>query len=271
MENGYYYPDTQIFGGQDIGENATIICAPVMETGFGSYNIDKDEIEIISFSDLEEDVPYDMHLFSQDAGETVQIGVMPCAFMRKLGEHLAVMKSVSKTLDTEGNEVIQYTFIQSGETMTLTVDYDAVVYNAMSIGDVFRYAVNSDGEIERLELIYDASQAAFNNTLPLENLDINNAAIVYGKIVKIEDDKMTIESGTTGYAVPTMRLNSTEGNTYASIDEVILTISMPSHGVKVLAGPDYLRTSYSAKEYYVVAFVSEDMRYEDCVMIVKAN
>ena len=60
--------------------------------------------------------------------------------------------------------------------------------------------------------------------------------------------------------------NKTE-NTYALIDETMLTDYNKSAAVKVLAGPSSLIESYGSLEYYVITVIDEAERYEDCVQV----
>jgi len=283
--NGRYSEDTQVFAYEDIDNNTKLFVAPLKGTTNASdWVVDPDDLKIASFSSMDEDKDYTGKAFMFDNDDylgAVVINKNISAPMKKT--HLAVVKAISTGLAADRiTTVTKYTFVQSGKTITLAVDDEkyaevkAAAGNAdMAIGDVFRYTVDADGEIDAIEFIYDASTVTFDEgNYPYEELRDNDVALVYGKITEIKSNKMTIaatfddddNAGTPEVALPKLTLNDTEGNTYASVQENNLTASS---AVKVLTSAAGLKESYGTQDYYVVAIVGENNRFEDCVMIIK--
>jgi len=257
---GAYKEDTEVFASNDIGAESVLFVVPTIQKADSLYYIDDEEIEIVSYDSLDEDDTYEYYMFNYADDDYIGATILTAPISSPIKHtHLAVVKSVSTGLDAEMNTVAKYTFVEAGEVKTLAVDTDATIA-AMTTGDIFRYTVDADGEIDATQVIYDISADDFNNQgLTYAALDTNDIAIVAGKVSEIANGKMTVD-GTA-----TLRLNETEGNTYASI--VLADIASPS-AVKALVGYDSLLESYTNNNYYVVAIVGESGRYEDCVQIV---
>lgn len=265
-ENGSvkYFDDTQVFGSYDLDSNSKLFVAPVSKIAEGKYNVDEEDLELAAFSSLDEDENYEAFLFNFDRDEylgAALVGVEIDGSLKK--SHLAVVQTKSTGLDADGSDVTKYTFIQSGETITMAVDYDkSSEVEPMDTGDVFRYSANADGEISKTAFIYDASERDFDaGEYAYENYNDNDIAVVFGKVTEIKSNKMTLEDGLK------LTLNETEGNTYAFVDESRLTSTNKSAAVKALSGSANIKESYGSYEYYVVALVGETQRFEDCVQI----
>ncbi len=278
ISSGRYYDDTQVFANFDLDDNSKIFIAPV--TGSSTtWNVDKEDLEMASFSAMDEEARYSGTAFNFDNDDYLGALILNAPITSSMKKaHLATVKLSSTALDAEQNTVAKYTFVQGGEIVELTVDSDASV-TTLSIGDVFRYTVNEENEIDDIQLVYDASTTAFNDQgLEYQLLSTNDIALVYGKITEVKNGKMVInatynddnDDGTTPeVAMPKLTLNETEGNTYASIDETTLGGSNPQNAVKALTSVASLKESYGSQDYYVVAIVGETNRFEDCVMIIK--
>ncbi len=279
--NAKYYDDTKIFGGEDIDDNSKLFVAPVTllstVNGVDKWGVDEDDVELASFSSLDEDEQYNgITLFKFDDDDYLGAAVSDREVVSAMKKsHLAVVKSVSTGLDAEGFNVAKYTFVQSGEVITKAVDNDADTgaVHTLSVGDVFRYAVNGEDEIKKTQLIVDASVAAtaaangnvagFNNQgLTEAALQTNDIAIVYGKVTEIKGGKMIIAGTNTKYS-----MNETEGNTYAFVDGAkINSTRYSASAVSVLSGPGYIKEDYNdTYEYFAVAIIGETGRYEDIV------
>ncbi len=269
------------FAGNEVADSSVLFVAPVtLNAATSKYTIDEDNLEIATFESMDEDKAggYYAKVFNFDNDDYLGAAVVTEEITSAIkGTHLAVVQSKSSTLDAEDVTVDKYTFVQGGEVLSLAVDAD---YSAptMAAGDIFRYTVNAEGNIDSIQLIYDASAETFSTTYTFGSLASNDMAIVYGGIKEIKSGKMTLSatniagSAITGADVPTtaLRIADGEGFTYASIDEARVqgTVNTAS-GVKALAGAANLKASYGTKDFYVVAIVNENNRFEDCVMIIK--
>ncbi len=264
-----YYDDTKVFASWDLDDNSKLFVTPVTEIATGLYNVDEEDIELASFSSLDEDKVggYDVYTFSFDKDDYLGAALSAEKITAALKKsHLAVVKTKSTGIDADGSDVDKYTFVQSGETLTKAVDYDEMSnIDAMSIGDVFRYAVDADDEINESEVLYVAATRTFNaGEWTYANYELNDIAVVYGEVTEIKGGKMTLDDGAV---LPKMTMNETEGNTYALVDEAKMAGNNPSSAVKALNSAANIKESYSSYTYYVVALIGESNRFEDIVQI----
>lgn len=305
VDGAKYYDDTAVFAGNDLDDKSVLFVAPIVDfvkltcttdhahtAGAGNgcyktaYKVDEDKLEVSSFDLMDEDKVggYDAYVFNFENDEFLGAAIVGEEITSSMKfAHLAVVQAKSTGLDAEGDTIDKYTLVQGGEVLSLDVDSDYAYAGdlqagtAMAAGDVIRYTVDADGEIDSIEHIYDASAETFATAYAYSALDTNDIAIVYGNISEIKAGKMTLSATGVGGAiagadVPGTKLafNTTEGNTYASIDEARVQGTVaPNTGVKALAGAGNLRASYGTTEFYVVAIVGENNRFEDCVMIIK--
>jgi len=269
-ETAKYSEKTNMFAKWDLDDNSKLFVAPVTEIAEGAWNVDEEDIELASFAGLDEEKVggYDVFTFNFDKADYLGAalsGVKISSTMKK--SHLAVVKTKSTGIDADGSDVDKYTFVQSGEILTKSVDYDAMTeVDSMSIGDVFRYVVDADDEIEETEVYYKAASRKFDaGEWELKDYDANDIAIVYGNVAKIKGNKLYL--GETEETAEVYSMNETEGNTYALVDEVKMAGNNPSSAVKALSGASYIKDSYGSYTYYVVALYGEDSALEDIVQI----
>lgn len=266
-----YNDDLQVFGGKDLDADSKLFIAPVtgvLVSGVTNFSVDEDDLAMGTFASIDEDDSYNTYLFDFAGDDYLGAAIVGKEIDSSLkASHMAIVKSTSTGLDADGSSVVKYTFVQSGEIITKTVDYDATVA-AMTIGDVFRYTVNAEDEINKTEIIVDvdaAGVATFNDLYAYASLDTNDMAIVYGTVTKVEDNKLTVGSLTA-------KMNDTEGNTYAQFDKAkfVTNVKNPGSAVTVLDGYDYINESYTGHTYSVVAFVNEAGRFEDIIQFYVA-
>lgn len=269
-----YNEDTQVFGSWDLNDDSKLFVAPVTKIGTDAYNVDEDDLEIASFSSLDEDKTggYSAFLYSFDRDDYLGAALVSEEIDGTLKKsHLAVVKTRSTGLDADDSDIDKYTFVQSGETVTMGVDYDEMsAVKAMDTGDVFRYTKNGDGEIKKTNFIYDASTRSFDaGDFTYAKYDENDIAIVYGEVTDIRSNKMTVDAVDVDVEGGLkLTLNETDGNTYALVDESRLTSTNKSAAVKALGSSANIKSSYGSNEYFVVALIGETTRYEDCVQIL---
>lgn len=295
-----YYDDTDVFASQDIDNNSKLFIAPVTLIG-ATYNVAKDDLAMASYASLDEEASYDAFIYMTSKSDFLGAAIIPEEVTSVIKTaHLAVVKLNTTVLDAAGNDVTKYTFYLGGELLELLVDPEAdtnkvsTAETQMTPGDVFRYTVNADGEIDNIQLVYDASAGAmytaFENSLNLAysptTLNTHKTALVYGNISEIKSGKMVVTTtwdddadgvvdaaiaGATA-GVPKLTINNTDGNTYVSVDESLLSNpDLAPNGVKALTSSSSLKASVAGtnKAYFVIATVGENNRFEDCVMIIK--
>ncbi|MBQ3181176.1 MAG: hypothetical protein IJB50_00220, partial [Clostridia bacterium] len=274
-----YRDDINTFGTKKIDDNSVLFVAPVTQVDTGKYNVDEDDLKIASFDGLDEDKEGDYkaatYVFDAEA-KTLAAAIVGEAISSSFaGSHLAVVQARGSVYDAEYDSLVKYTFVQGGEIVQLTVSPDpAGSISTLNPGDVIRYAVDAEGNIDNMQVIYTASTATFNDhdltTTLVGNDSTHDIALVYGEINLIEDGVMTIDKDlTAGTDFIDRLLGEGEGNTYASIDEDGDRTAITSKDVELLRSSASLRNSINSKKYRVIAVLTEDDAFEDCVMIIE--
>ncbi len=279
VSNKTYRDDINTFGAKKIDEKSVLFIAPVTEIEYERWNVDEDDLKIGNFDKLDPDKAggYKAATFVFDTeARTLAAAIVAEPISSSFGgTHLAVVKSRGMVYDAEYDSLVKYTLIQGGETISLTVSPEAEgTIATLNAGDVFRYTVDDNGNIDNMQVIYVASaQAFYNNDLTLSRVGIDSAhdiALVYGYIDLIEDGVMTVDEGADDnlYLFEYL-LGEGEGNTYASIDEDGNAAAISSNDITLLRSSASLRYSVSTRRYRVIAALTEDEKFEDCVMIIE--
>lgn len=274
-----YRDDVNTFGTKRIDDNSVLFVAPVTEVDTGKFNVDEDDLKIGNFEALDEDkaggYTAATYVFNAEAKKLAAAVIAEAISSNFAGSHLAVVQARGSVYDAEYDSLVKYTLIQGGETIALNVAPEAKGYIAtLNAGDVIRYAVDADGNIDAMQVIYTAATQTFDdNGLTVAAVGDDSAhdiALVYGYIDLIEDGVMTVDQGADDNANLIDRLlGEGEGNTYASVNEDGDATAITSKDVTVLRSSASLRNSVSTKKYRVIAVLTEDDAFEDCVMIIE--
>lgn len=268
--NAEFHFEEYSFGGRPLDMYSKLFITPISEVEEDAFNAYEEDIQLGSFSNLNEDRLYNSYLYTLEEDSALGAAVIsdPEGIEPEpvdMSEHLAVVKTRATGVDADGKDVDKYTYIQSGETITKTVDYNAQdTVQTMNTGDVFRYALNEEDEITGTQLIYVSETETFDpGNYSYENYDSNQCAILYGEVTEARSDRMRIDDSLL------FLFNKTGGNTYAFVDESERTDALSPDAVKLLEGPDDLKESYGINKFYVIAVIEEAERYEDCVQILR--
>jgi hypothetical protein len=289
-----YRDDINTFGSKKIDDNSVLFVAPASKVVTAcaeshsheascaladAYNVDEDDLSIGNFDAMDEDKTGGYNaatfVFNTEARTLAAAIVAENISSSFAGSHLAVVKARGQLYDAEYDYLVKYTLIKGGETIEITVAPEAkgniVTLNA---GDVIRYAEDADGNIDSMQVIYTASTKTFNNNgLAVANVGDDSAhdiALVYGYIDLIEDGVMTIDQDlTAGTNIIDRLLGEGADNTYASINEDGNAAAIDGNDVTMLRSSASLRASVSTKKYRVIAVLTEDDAFEDCVMIIE--
>ena len=181
---------------------------------------------------------------------------------------LAVVKAIGTMLDDDDNMVLSYTCVQSGEIKAVCKDCDIDAANdaALSVGDVFQYALNDDGEICDIEIVYDFRSRALTNYALNSSVNNDDVAYIFGVIAEYTGDAIKLASGVDYNLNPTayskFKVANTEKSTYATIEEA------------AAYNPVYKITSNSIRETVrfdsvnaAVVKINKNERVEDIVVI----
>lgn len=286
--SGKYNDDINTFAGRDLDDNSKLFLAPVSKVGEGTgvdagkliFGVDEEDIELLAFSSMDPDAASntaaDVFTFKNDdyLGAALIKAPLDLGIVKT---HLAVVRGEGTSSDADGMTVKSYSLFQSGEVVSLKADYD--VFGSSSIadentvavgnGDVIQYTTNVDGEINEVNIVYDAdaiSGKLDEGSYTMGSLDTNKVAFVAGIVTEVKNGAMSIDT-TVGDGTGTIqraRLNETEGNTYALVNKDAIT---RPNDVEKLAGADMIRESYSNVYYLAIAIVNEDGRFEDVVQV----
>ena len=290
--SGKYNDDINTFAGKDLDDNSKLFLAPVSKVGEGTgvdagkliFGVDEEDIEVLAFSSMDPDAASntaaDVFTFKNDdyLGAALIKAPLDLGIVKT---HLAVVRGEGTSSDADGLTVKSYSLFQSGEIVNLKADYDvfgsATIFDentvAVGNGDVIQYTTNVDGEINEVNIVYDADAIADKldeGSYTMGNLDTNKVAFVAGIVTEVKNGAMSIDT-TVGDGTGTIqraRLNETEGNTYALVNKEAIT---RPNDVEKLAGADMIRESYSNVYYLAIAIVNEDGRFEDVVQIKLDN
>lgn len=264
-----YKPALNKFANTKLDDSSKLFVTVADELDTDAWNIDEDELAIAAFASLSKDDTYSANTYMLDGIETLGAALIYEDIEAKYdGVHFAVVVNKSTVLDSEQDTIDKYTFIQSGETLALTVDkYEDLA--ELAIGDVFRYTVNAAGDIDSIEVVYDFSEETvigdYSYTPGSEDY-----AIEAGKIFDIEDGAAiidvngdTTEEGANSSDDLELVIGSADGRTVVTIDYA--DGSLKASDIEVVRN---LKASTSRKTYTAIISINEAEEIEDCVMII---
>lgn len=232
--NAVYDATEGTFGGKDIS-SAKLFMAPVVETNNSFWNVDSYKVKTADFSSLDENDSYNSYLYYSNGSDkpsaVVIYDLLPETFE---GSPLAVVTAVGTKVDADDNTVTSYTIVQSGENKVLAKDYDIedVDDAVLSVGDVFQYAVNDDGEICMIEIVYDASERSLSNYVKYGCTVSDDAVGFAFGVISEFSDSIVLSSAVDENLDPVMYteldISKTEKSTYALYDEEVIRYAVKS-------------------------------------------
>ena len=267
-ETAHYDAEFEEFGGYAVGEDANLFVAPVVELYSGYWNVDTDKLALWDFTLLDEDDIYNSYLYTVGGSDELSAVLMtdrPSSNIEKLP--LAVVQDVGTALDADKNAVTCYKVVQGGETKIVKADYDEFpsgIYG-LGVGDIFQYALNSEGEIAEAVVIYDKSARDLTTYAASKMVAYDNYAFVFGVITEYSDS-ITLTNEVDATLAPTMSIRlkvaETEGATYAWIEE-----ALARNNVKKITIDAIRETVRANAVYAAVAKVNKDERIEDIIVV----
>ncbi len=205
MQKDVYDAEENTFAGID-ARNSMLIFAPLVQRNSG-WNIDISELRVAEFSDLKDKstgTRYDGISFVKSNScqeelcallltkEMIDVNENPESSHI---ENMSVVKSIGSRLDEDANVVRFVTFIQNGEQKSLSETYSekAVEISGLEIGDIFVYKTDDNGDIIKVDIIYDSSSRQLSDYAQSKSIDNDNVAFVFGVAVRC-DDRIAIAS-----------------------------------------------------------------------------
>lgn len=258
-----YRDDINTFGTKKIDSASILFVAPVSEVDPGKYNVDKKDLKIADFASMNPDDTYNASTFVFAGEKSLAAALVSHNIDSSFANtHLAVIKSKGSIYDAEYDSLVKYTLVQSGKTISVNVSGDPTgsVDTNLAAGDVILYTTDINGNIDNMIVVY--KNGVFNaDKYILDNIKVNDFAIVKGEILSLEDDVMSID-GIGDYL-----LEEKSNNTYVSIDTTDDVIN--TNDIDVLRSAASLRASTPINKYTVISIFTENEVFTDCVMIIE--
>ena len=147
-----YRENTEKFGSKTFTSKSVLFNAPLSGTEAGSdWNVDEDDIEVLPFSALDEDITYsNSFLFDLNSKKEIGLAVITEGVTASKSSALAVATGISTVAD----DMKKVTFFQNGETKSYVISDNCDDLDGLEAGDVFQYTLTGD-EITKGTLVYD--------------------------------------------------------------------------------------------------------------------
>lgn len=204
---GAYSDKTGYLDGIELTEKTVFFNIPInnaiheVQTGFGScYELDHDMIQLCDQNSLVSGNVYSGYLYNIDVNNAAGAVMLTCELGFSGNKNaLAVIADMRIGFNKEGNLAMLLRIWQGGEYKSLAVSdtYIGFDFYDASVGDVFQYTTDMNGEIKNAEIIYDYA----NQTLVTTG-DSNNISYAVGLVTRNTNKVISIayDSGTYDYA-----------------------------------------------------------------------
>ena len=170
---------------------------------FSEYTESK--INAITYNDMEDRTSHTIEAYTLSAEaprlKAVIIYDNDISSVIPRGENLATVVSATSVLDENGMDVYQAIVMVEGVEKKLTLAETITEYketmvdgvavgststisrSALKAGDTFRYGTNSDGEIDKLEMVYTIADGWKYTWYDGQSVNEPNAQLAYGKVI----------------------------------------------------------------------------------------
>lgn len=246
-----YSASTNRFANYKITGNSKLFYIPISEETNGDIYVNEDQIELRSFSSLDEDEPYaGSFVVNVDGDRNFGAAVLTdIPGFGGRGDGLAVVQSRSKGLDADGNEADRLTLIQAGKEVNLAVSSDAkfvsggkndldktvtfgkdsqgndIKYTEASNlgkGDIVLYTLNGKNEISQVYVIYNADKRMITDQLAAVGVDgkmSDKVSIAFGIATATGNDITLSNKRLEGTKQLIAGFDQRDGSTIALYDE----------------------------------------------------
>ena len=155
--NAVYKENSEKFGGKTFTNKSVLFNAPVAELKdsdgnlTGKWNVDEDDVEVLPFSSLDEDVTYNnSFLYDLNSKNEIGLAVITEGVTASKTSSLAVVTAISTVRD----DMKAVKFFQNGEAKSYTISDNCDDLDGLDVGDVFQYTLTGE-EITKGTLVYD--------------------------------------------------------------------------------------------------------------------
>ncbi len=186
--SAYHYMGNRTFAMKISYTASDTVIFSVPETG---GEITSNQIKAISYTSLEERTSYTVEAYHTDINNNLACAIVVYKDISDSipsdTRNLAVLDKVARTIDDNGNEVCSARVFIDGvdKNLVFADDVKSVIPKEdYKTGDVFRFALNADGEIANTELLYRAGSGWYVGSNPYPETSIGgNPCIVYGRVI----------------------------------------------------------------------------------------
>lgn len=254
-DNATYRANSEKFMGKTFTAKSVLFNAPVDEittTSGKVYNVDEDDIEVLSFSALDEDITYNnSFVFDLNSKKEIGLAVVTEGVEASKTSAMAVVTGISTVL----NDQKAIKFFQNGEFKTYAVSDNCDDLDDLEVGDIFQYTLSGD-EISKATIVYDYNavkedgNAAVGKIVTKDSGDITYAM---GVVKEVEGKYVTTDKGDFDFA------NSSLVGTVALYN----TERAAKNAVTKLSGLSSMKDS--SKNTYVVVVRMDDKEVVDAI------
>lgn len=255
MDSASYRANSEKFMGKTFTAKSVLFNAPVDEittTSGKVYNVDEDDIEVLSFSALDEDITYNnSFVFDLNSKKEIGLAVVTEGVEASKTSAMAVVTGISTVL----NDQKAIKFFQNGEFKTYAVSDNCDDLDDLEVGDIFQYTLSGD-EISKATIVYNYNavkedgNAAVGEIVTKGSGDITYAM---GVVEEVEGKYVTTDKGDFDFA------NSSLVGTVALYN----TERAAKNAVTKLSGLSSMKDS--SKNTYVVVVRMDDKEVVDAI------
>ena len=259
---------SKTFTSKSVLFNAPVEASTVDVSGVSKtvYNVDEDDIEVLPFSSLDEDITYNnSFVFDLNSKKEIGLAVITEGVTASKSSALAVVTGISTVRD----DMKMVKFFQSGEAKSYVISDNCNDLDDLDVGDVFQYTLTGE-EITKGTLVYDydkvvngsdpdgdpATKDAISDSASLGDIVATGSGKIEYKMAvveSVENKYVTTDKGDFDYA------NSNDVGTVALYN----TDRAAKSAVTKLSGLSSMKDS--SKNVYVVVVRMDDKEVVDAI------
>ncbi len=277
-----YRPAVERFGSYNIASNSVLFVTPINS----SFEVNEDDIELMSFASLDEDKDggYNSIVYDIDSSRNFGAALIIEDVGITNGSALAVVQAVSSGLNADGEEATRVKFLQGKEVKTLSIDEDTDAGSAFAsdvkVGDIFQYTAGGSDEISKAYIIFSRDKMALGDYAKEINAGSGTTKFAFGVVQEYKnwnlvlndtlpaDEEGNIDKTIIGKDFSVMK---EEGNTLAVMDLNKLD-RQPSSAIQAVPGLRSASSSFKPDRNRYVAVVRVDNGdTKDVVQIIVEN
>ena len=279
-----YRPAVERFGSYNISSSSVLFVTPINS----SFEVNEDDIELMSFASLDEDKDGDYNSIVYDIDSSRNFGA--ALIIEDVGitngSALAVVQAVSSGLNADGEEATRVKFLQGKEVKTLSIDEDTDAGSAFAsdvkVGDIFQYTAGGSDEISKAYIIFHRENMVLSDYAKDINAGSGSTKFAFGVVQEYKnwnlvlndklpiDEDENVDKTVVGKDFSVMK---EEGNTLAVMDLNKLD-RQPSSAIQAVSNLKSAPSSFkpaSSRSRYVAVVRVDGNDTKDVVQIIVEN